>query len=492
MTLVGENAGGGMEERVRRLGVSRAGHLTSVDHIVINNNVMETPILSTPLQNKWVNGPYAPVTEELTAEDLEIVGRLPTELNGRYLRNGPNPIGPVDPDHHHWFVGDGMVHGVRLRDGRAEWYRNRWIRTTPVSAALGESPMPGERHGGMENANTNVIGLAGRTFAIVEAGARPVELGYQLDTLGASDLGGTLPHGYAAHPKVDPVTGDLHAIAYHWALPYVEYVVIGADGAVRSVEPVDISDGPMIHDCSITERWMVVYDLPVTFSMDAAGDGSTFPYRWAEGRQARVGLIPLGGRGADVRWFEVEPCYMFHPLNAYDDGERVVLDIVRYPSMFDAHRNGPDDGPPLLWRWTLDTATGRVTEEQRSDVPLEFPRVDERLVGRPYRFGYASAVATSSSGNEFGGNLVRLDAASSDSEVIDLGPGRAAGEWVMVPRDDAAAEDDGWLISLVHDRSTDRSELLVLDAADPAAEPVASVKLPARVPLGFHGNWIPD
>ena len=265
-----------------------------------------------------------------------MVGTLPPELNGRYLRNGPNPITPVDPATHHWFVGDGMVHGVRLREGRADWYRARLVRSTAVSELLGEEPAPGERHGGFDGANTNVIGLAGRTYAIVEAGARPVELSYELDTVCHSDLEGTLPNGYTAHPKVDPATGELHAVAYHWALPHLQYIVIGADGLVEKVSPIDVTDGPMVHDCSITERWMVVYDLPVTFDLDAAMGGTGFPYAWKDDRPARVGLIPLGGDGADVRWFEVEPCYVFHPLNAHDDGDRVVLDVVRYDRMFDA------------------------------------------------------------------------------------------------------------------------------------------------------------
>lgn len=496
MALFGEDASGSVEQLSGDVGIAGPGHLTQPNHIVMNNIVMESNTATTApapsATSKWMSGPYAPLEQELTAFDLPVVGELPRELTGRYLRNGPNPIGPVDPVNHHWFVGDGMVHGIRLRDGAAEWYRNRWVRSTRVSEALGEPPAPGERHGGMETANTNVIGVGGRTFAIVEAGGRPVELDTELATIAHSDLGGTLPHGYAAHPKVDPATGELHAIAYHWALPYVEYVVVGADGLVAQVEQVDVTDGPMIHDCSITERWMVVYDLPVTFNLEAAMGGGSFPYHWAEGRPARVGLIPLGGRGSDVRWFEVEPCYTFHPLNAFDDGTRVVLDIVRYPRMFDTFRTGPDDAPPLLWRWTLDTATGVVTEEQRSDVTFEFPRVDERRVGRPYRFGYGSVVDHSESGNQFGGGLVRLDLATGASDVIDLGPGRTSGEWVMVPRHDAAGEDDGWLMSLVHDAATDRSELVVLDAADPAGPAVASVALPTRVPLGFHGNWVPD
>jgi len=446
----------------------------------------------TVVENKWLEGPYAPIEGEVTATELVVEGTLPVELQGRYLRNGPNPVRPVDPATHHWFIGDAMVHGIRLGDGRADWYRARLVRSTAVSELLGEDPAPGERHAGMETANTNVIGVGGQTLALVEAGARPVELSYELDTIQHSDLGGGLPNGFVAHPKVDPATGDLHAIAYHWTLPHLQYIVVGADAQVKQVSPVEVADGPMVHDCSITERWTVVYDLPVIFDLDAAMGGASFPYSWKDGRPARVGLIPLGGSGADVRWFEVGLCYVFHPVNAHDDGDKVVLDVVRYDRMFDAKRLGPDDSAPILWRWTIDTATGTVHEEQLGDQPMEFPRVDERLVGRPHRWGYGSAVSRTELDNGFGGSLVRIDGKTGDQTVIDMGAGRSAGEWVMVPRHEAAAEDDGWLLSLVHDAETDRSELIVLPAADPADGPVARVLLPNRVPLGFHGNWVPD
>ena len=440
---------------------------------------------------QWLTGNYAPVTEELTVTELEVRGTLPPELNGRYLRNGPNPIAAPDPATYHWFTGDAMVHGIQLREGRADWYRNRWVRSERVTDTLGEPRAAGEVHGGMDTANTNVIGIGGRTFAIVEAGARPFELSRELDSITRCDFDGTLPNGLSAHPKVDPLTGDLHLIAYHWALPHLQYVVVDADTRVRSVEAVEVDDGPMVHDCSITERWMVVYDLPVTFSLDDAAAGAVFPYAWREGRAARVGLIPLGGSGADVRWFEVDPCYVFHPLNAHDDGDRVVLDVVRHDKVFDTNRLGPDEGTPHLWRWTLDLATGSVKEEQLSDVGLEFPRVDERKVGRAHRYGYATSVERTLA-TQLGGQLVRFDTDTGDTQVVDLGAGRTSGEWVMIPRDDAAAEDDGWLMALVHDAGTDRSELLVLSAEDPTAGPVASVELPTRVPVGFHGNWVGD
>ena len=442
--------------------------------------------------NRYLTGPFAPVDVETTAFDLRITGTLPAQLDGRYLRNGPNPIGPTDPATYHWFVGDGMVHGIRLRDGKAEWYRNRWVRGSAVTTALGEQPVPGSGTFG-DLANTNVIGVGGRTFAIVEAGGMPAELTDELDTMCFGDQGGTFANGFTAHPKRDPQTGELHAINYYWARPDVlEYLVIGPDASLRHRVDVPVPGSPMVHDCSITESSVVIYDLPVTFSLDDAMAGSRFPYSWNEGYGARVGLLPLGGLPEQVQWFEIDPCYVFHTVNAFDDGDRVVIDVSRHPRMFDKRRNGPDEGVPELWRWTLDRTTGTAREEQLDDHPIEFPRVDERLVGRPHR--YAVAAGLGYRDEELGwptNTLVRYDRQTGGREIIDFGPGQTAGEAVFVPRADGAAEDDGWYLTLVTDVRNDTSELVVLDASAPADEPVARVHIPARIPLGFHGNWIP-
>ena len=102
----------------------------------------------TTITSNWLTGNFGPVTEEVTAVDLAVTGTIPDGLDGRYLRNGPNPRGEVDPASYHWFTGDGMVHGVRLRDGRAEWYRNRWVTDggrsgpTPTSSATPGAPGP--------------------------------------------------------------------------------------------------------------------------------------------------------------------------------------------------------------------------------------------------------------------------------------------------------------------------------------------------------------
>ncbi|MGI8938228.1 MAG: carotenoid oxygenase family protein [Iamia sp.] len=448
--------------------------------------------------NPYLEGPFAPVTEEVTAHGLDVVGTLPPELDGRYLRIGPNPLmeNVPDPATHHWFTGDGMVHGIRLRNGRAEWYRNRWVRSTQVSEALGEQPAPGERHAGMDTVNTHVIGHAGMTLALVEAGARPVEMSEELETVRHTDLDGTLPNGFTAHPKRDPRTGELFAVAYHWALPHLQYLVVGVDGRVRKVEPIPVDDGPMVHDMSLTERHAIVYDLPVTFDLEVAATGVPFPYVWNDGRPARVGVLPREGTAADVQWFEVEPCYVFHALNAHDEpgpdgtGGRVVLHVIRHERIFDRQRLGPTDGPPSLWRWTLDLDRGTVTEDRLDERPQEFPRVAESRVGLPARHAWAAPI-----GGDFGGesSILHHDLTAGTVGLHPAGPGRAVGEGLVVPRADAdvAAEDDAWLLSLAHDRNTDRGELVVWAADAPGEEPVARVPLPARVPFGFHGSWVP-
>jgi carotenoid cleavage dioxygenase len=274
-------------------------------------------------------------------------------------------------------------------------------------------------------------------------------------------------------------------VSYFWGWGnQVQYTVVGTDGRVRKVVDVPVGGPIMLHDMSLTETYAVIYDLPVTFNIEAATAGSGFPYRWDEGYQSRVGLLPRDGSADDVLWFDVEPCYVFHPLNAYDDGDRVVLDVVRHRRMFATQLNGPNEGRPTLDRWTIDVAAGKVIEERLDDRGQEFPRVDERVVGRRHRFGYSSAFL------DGGSALIKHDLDRGTSSVRSIG-GDGASEAVFVPRSADAGEDDGWVLSLVHDDERDAADLLILNAADFDGEPEAVVHLPVRVPYGFHGNWVP-
>ena len=446
-------------------------------------------------RNRYLEGNFAPVHEEITATDLQVTGTIPDHLDGRYLRNGPNPVVAPDPGAYHWFLGSGMVHGVRLRGGRAEWYRNRWVRSADVAEALGEEPRPGPVFADFDAAaNTNVIGHAGRILAIVEAGPRPYELTDELDTIGPCDFDGTLPGGYTAHPHRDPETGELHAVSYFFGWGNkVQYSVTGTDGRVRRAVDIEVGASPMMHDFSLTARHVVIYDLPVTFDLDlvaqAASGSFVFPYAWDPNYPARVGVLSRDTDGSDVRWFDVEPCYVYHPLNAYDDGsDRIVLDVVRHPKMFASDRHGPNEGPPTLDRWTIDLSGDKVLEERLDDRGQEFPRIDERLTGRPHRFGYAPAVGTDAGDIDLTGSLLKHDLVAGRTDVRSFGPAHRAGEFVFVPSGSDAAEDEGVLMGFVHDDQADRTDLVLLDAG--TLEDVARVHIPARIPYGFHGNWI--
>lgn len=478
------------------------------------------------MTNPYLQGAFAPIAQEYTLTDLQVTGTIPDYLDGRYLRNGPNPVGEIDPEFYHWFIGDGMVHGVRLRDGKAQWYRNRYVRGPQTAHALGEPPRPGQRDEAFGiGANTNVIGHSGRTIALIEGGISCYELTDELDTVGVCDFDGTLTGGYTAHPKRDPQTGELHAVSYAFNRGNtVEYSVIGVDGRARRTVDIEVTGSPMMHDFSLTEKHVVFYDLPVTFDTRRVVEASvpralrlparlvfsavighlripdpiaarlprsasserSMPYRWNPKYPARVGVMPRDGGNADVRWFDVEPCYVFHPMNAYDDGDTVVLDVVRHPKMFDTEMRGPAEGPPTLERWTVDLSAGKVRESRIDERGQEFPRVDERLVGKRHRFGYAVGVGDGVVSDSM---LFKHDLIGTATEMRSFGKGKHLGEFVFHPAKADAAEDDGVLMGFVYDSASDNSELAILDAQ--TLETVAGVHLPHRVPAGFHGNWVP-
>jgi 8'-apo-carotenoid 13,14-cleaving dioxygenase len=441
----------------------------------------------------FLTGIHAPMTEEVTLTELAVTGTIPPTLNGRYLRIGPNPIAP-DPGHH-WFTGDGMVHGVRIEGGRARWYKNRWIRSRQVSALTGLPAAPGPRHGGFDTVNTNVAGIGGRTWALVEAGSYPVELSDDLEEQTYNPFDDTLQGSFTAHPHLDPLTGEQHAICYEATdQNIVRHVVIDRSGRVVREEPIRVQHGPSIHDCMVTSRYVIILDLPVTFSMKKMIAGHRFPYGWNPQHEARVGLLPRTGTDAGIIWCAVEPCYVFHPSNAFElpDG-RVVLDVAAHETMFADSSHGPDSAASAFERWTIDPQARRVDRRVVDPSPQEFPRPDERRIGQTYRYAYAMALPEERVDQFLGATqLYKHDLEAHARQVHDFGPGRYPGEFVFVPAHAEAGEDEGWLIGLVVNYPEDTTDLVILNAQDFEGAPQASIRIPHRVPPGFHGNWVPS
>ncbi|NJM72806.1 MAG: 9-cis-epoxycarotenoid dioxygenase [Scytonema sp. RU_4_4] len=456
--------------------------------------------MATTQVNPFLDGNFAPVQEEISTNTLKVIGELPPDLSGMFVRNGPNPQWtPIGQ--YHWFDGDGMLHAVRISNGRAA-YRNRYVRTKgwkieneagkPLWSGLLEPPPKDKPHKQSKNrANTALVWHAGQLLALWEGGAPHAIKLPELKTIGEHTYNDKLVSAMTAHPKVDPVTGEMMFFGYGFTQPYLQYGVVSAQGELLQTEPIDIPTAVMMHDFAITEDYTIFMDLPLTFN--------TKSKKWVEmkferDKPSRFGIVPRYGNNSNIRWFETPACYIFHTLNAYEEGDEVVLIACRMNST--TVLGSPDSQPdpeadiPRLYRWRFNLSTGKASEEMLDDVPSEFPRVNENLLGQKTRYGYTGRMAKSPM-PLFDG-IIKYDFSTGRSQTHEYVRGRYGGEPVFVPRPGAKAEDDGWLVTFVYDTAEKTSELVVISAQDMTGEPVARVIIPQRVPYGFHGAWVSE
>jgi carotenoid cleavage dioxygenase len=455
----------------------------------------------TTVKNPYLDGNFAPVREEITAEDLKIIGELPPNLSGMFVRNGPNPQHqPIGQ--YHWFDGDGMLHGVEISNGKAT-YRNRYVRTfgwkieheagKAVWTGLLEPPQMDNPYGPGKNvANTALVSHAGQFLALWEGGApHNIQLP-QLETIGEYTFNDKLSSPFTAHPKVDAVTGEMMFLGYSFATPpYLQYGVVSAQGELLRTVPIELPIGGMIHDFAITENYTIFPHLPLTFSLERMQRGE--PAMMFEfDRPSRFGIVPRHGDNSDIRWFEAPACYIFHTMNAYEEGDEVILIACRMSStnVLNTSSQDPTSDIPLLHRWRFNLRTGAVAEEKLDDVPAEFPRINENLTGRKNQYGYAGKMAKNP--QPLFDGIIKYNFSNGQSQTHEFGEGRYGGEAIFAPSLNASTEDDGWVLTFVHDENSQTSELVVINAQDITSEPVARVILPQRVPYGFHGAWIGD
>ena len=472
-----------------------------------------SPVKSSlqPSNHPYLNGAWTPQHEELTATDLEVIeGMIPSDIDGIYLRNTENqlhqPLGRYHP-----FDGDGMIHQIDFHGGRAS-YRNRWVRTRCFGAEQtaggslwgglmdppGTSLRPGfGAHGGLKDASsTDIVVHAGQAIStFYQCGE-----GYVLDPATLDQLGVApwVPlDGISAHPKVDQRTGELLFFNYSKHAPFMHYGVVNAQGQLAHYIPVPLPGPRLPHDMTFSEHWSIVNDLPLFWDAELLKRG-IHAARMHDGMPARFGLIPRHGEPEQIRWFEAAPTYILHFLNAYEDGDEVVMDAY--------FQDNPQPAPlanaegyghmmayvdehsfqPRLHRWRFNLADGSTREERLDDRVLEFGMIDSRVAGRKHRYVYST---TSKPGWFLFNGFVKHDLETGATSELTLAEGRYASEAPFAPRVGGVAEDDGYLVSFITDENSGTSECILIDAQDLAAGPVCRIALPHKISSGTHSCW---
>jgi carotenoid cleavage dioxygenase len=461
-----------------------------------------------PARNPYLRSIYAPTECEMTVDDIAIIGELPAEIDGAYYRNGPNPRFATNP--HHWFDGDGMIHRVALAQGRAS-YTNRYVRTRAwqlesrlgrLAPGLEELPRPRAWPRAAATAllsamplkdtsNTDLIYFQDQILSLWWLAGRP----YCLDPRTLAPRGVAKLDGYhgnmAAHARIDPRTGELFFLDFSQLLPWVRVVSVDRHGKRQWQRTFTLPAPRIYHDILFTERHVVLMDFPVGVQLWPPA-----PIALHRRHPARLILIPRDGTSPEII-FETEACYVLHGLNAFEEDGTVTLSVCQYVDPFLPKSKAPNDSVPYVGalrvetrsiKWTLDLRTRRLQTEQLDDVNTEFPRINDVFLGQKSRYSYHPRLNPARV-VEFGG-LVKYDWQTGKRAQLDLPAGQLAEEFVFIPRRQAKAEDDGWLVTMVHDVAGGSSALQVYRADFLDGEPVAKVPLPGRVPAGFHAKWV--
>jgi len=436
---------------------------------------------------------YMPTQIELTVDRLRVRGAIPPSLSGRYIRNGHNPLAGNEPPY--WFEGNGMLHGVRLKGGRAEWYRNRFVRTPALSGSklLRED---GSVDLAASAAATSVYAHAGRILALQEVNL-PFLVGPELQTISVFDFGGKLKAPMTAHPKIDPRTGEMLFISYGPQEPHLTYFRVSPEGELTHVEPVPGAGPSIMHDFAVTDNYILFLDPSVVFDPKSK---LPFPYKWNHAYQAKIGVMPRDRSKGAVQWIPVDPYFYFHISNAWEEGDGTLrLEATYYEEQawnrfskwlmsVPGHGHYIVEGDKFA-RWHIDPAAASAKLEIRSDISADFPTINQALLGRKNRYTYASAFPNGSLKHNA---LVKYDGQTGNVYIREFPQGQMPEEPWFVADPEGTEEDHGWLFSYIGDLATKRGALYILDASDITATPTAVIDIPGWIPAGVHGSWIDD
>lgn len=468
-----------------------------------------------PNDHPYMKGAWRPTFNEWNAifanGDAEVIGTIPDDIDGVYVRTGENqihePIGRYHP-----FDGDGFIHAISFKNGRAS-YRSRFVRTKGFQAeqeagrslwaGLMEPPHKSLRPGWgaqewlKDSSSTDVVVHAGKILSsFYQCGE-----GYRLDpfTLEQDGTEGWVPlDGISAHNKVDEATGELLFFNYSKHAPYMHYGVVGPDNKLKHYVPIPLNGPRLPHDMAFTRNYSILNDMPLYWNPELL-ERNLHAVQFYPEQKTRFAIIPRYGQPEDIRWFEADPTYTLHWLNAWEEGDEVILDgYFQEEPMPKSYPNAPaglermmayldqELLKPKLHRWRFNLKTGETREERLDERILEFGTFNQKYAGRKYRYAYS---AVPEPGWFLFKGLIKHDLETGTSEELGFGPGRFGSETPFAPRINAKDEDDGYLVSYIADINTDRSECVLIDAKNFAAGPVCRIILPERICSGTHSTW---
>lgn len=458
----------------------------------------------------YLTGHHRPNRMEVTAPDLFIEGELPADLAGVFYRNGAEPLYPPTDENYHWFDGDGMVYAFFIEDGRVSM-RNRWVRTDKLMLEMKErrrlfgvfgnpaTTDPLARGTRYNTANTNIVLHGGKLLALME-GAPPVELDPRsLDTIGEETYGGAITTTFSAHPKVDQVNGEMINIGTiardKGRSAEIHYDIFDFDGKPIRSEIIPVPHQALMHTFFVTANYVVFPVTPLEINVERALSGGPMT-AWVPDRPTKLGVMPRRGSAKDIRWYEAEPRHMMHEANVWEEGNRLVAHVAAaegtalFPDIHGRRRSHRETRQSLR-RWCIDltTDTDMVREEIVNDRDIQFPRPDDRLMTRPSSYALSNSNLNSADGRVDGmDSVLRVDTATGAEDIYHFGDGAAAGELIFAPRVGGTGELDGYALTLVHQAAAETT-LAVFDVRDLSAGPLAEVKIPFRIPSGFHCNY---
>ncbi len=493
-----------MEQRNFRVTEDALGKVTHFDN---------APKWIYEIDNPYLHGVYAPTMDEVDADNLTVVGDLPADLDGAYYRNGPNNVHRPNGAYHP-FDGDGMVHAVYFKDGKAS-YRNRFIDTAGLALEReqGGSIWPGvmDRFDYSlpgfpikDNCNTDVTLFAGQLMPTWYNAGIPHKMDpLTLENLGEYPLAGRIKQKMSAHNRVDWNTGEMLFMDYGDEAPFMTYGVANPDGSLRQEVEIELPGPRLPHDLGFTTNYTILHDLPFFHDMNILRKHGRRVVDFHPDIPTRFGIIPRYGASEDIRWFECEPCFILHVSNCWEDGDWITMDGSR--STNPKPRVDTDCGPLTHmmaymvnitnnYRWRFNLKTGEVRECAIDDLNTEFNKTNQLFHGVQSKYAYHQRIPTWEEGARTLSftALVKYNNETGQYSKWDYGKGVYGSEVSFAPVKGATRdndEDDGYLINTVLDSDTWKSEALVFDAKDIAQGPIARVQIPNRVPAGFHSSW---